>query len=141
MFLENDTSFNSTYFTEYVFNDIEHLPALQNALQLKKKFVLHMDNSSIHKSLAITEKVASLHLALATHPPYSSDLISSEFFLFEYLKEKMIGIDLESPHELIDWIQSTFEAITRHVLNNIFEIWLRRVQNCINSKGSYIKAE
>jgi hypothetical protein len=52
----------------------------------------------------------------------------------------MIGIDFESPQGLIDWIQLTFEAIPRHVLKKVFESWLRRIQDCINSKGSYIKA-
>jgi hypothetical protein len=66
-FLENGTSFNSVYFTDYVFIDIECLPALQTAVQQKKKFVLHMDNSPVHKSRAVTEKVVSLPLALAFH--------------------------------------------------------------------------
>jgi hypothetical protein len=56
------------------------------------------------------------------------------------MKEKIIGIDFESPQALIDWIQLTFEAIPRHILDKIFESWLRRVQDCINSQGSYIKA-
>jgi hypothetical protein len=52
----------------------------------------------------------------------------------------MIGIDFESPQELIDWIQLTFEAVPRNVLENFFEGWLRRIQDWINSNGSYIKA-
>jgi hypothetical protein len=67
-FLEISTSFNSTYSTNYVLNDIERLSALHTAIQQKKKFVLYMDNSLVHKSCAVTEKVASLRLALAPHP-------------------------------------------------------------------------
>jgi hypothetical protein len=55
------------------------------------------------------------------------DLALLDFVLFEYPKEKMVGIDFESPQELIDSIQSTFEVIPRHVLDEIFEAWLRRV--------------
>jgi hypothetical protein len=51
-----------------VLSDIEHLLALQTAVQQKKKFVLHKDNSAARKSLAVTEKIASLRLALA--PPH-----------------------------------------------------------------------
>jgi histone-lysine N-methyltransferase SETMAR len=97
-----------------------------------------MDNSRVHKSRAVTEKVASLRLALALHPPYSLDLAPSDFFLFGYLKEKMVGIDFGSPRELIDEIQSTFEAIPRHILDEAFKSWLRRLQDCNNSKGAYI---
>jgi transposase len=98
-----------------------------------------MDNSPIHRSRAVTEKVGSLRLALAPHPAYSPDLAPSDFFLFGYLKEKIVGIDFGSPRELIDWIQLTFEAIPGHILHSVFESWLRRVQDCINSEGSYIK--
>jgi transposase len=138
--LETGTSFNSTYFTEYVLSDIECLPTLHTALQQKKKFVLHTDNSLIHKSPAATENVASLRLVLTSHPSYSSHLAPSEFFLFGYLKKKMVEINLESPQELIDWIRSTFDAIPRHLLDEVFKSWLRRAQDCINSKGTYIKA-
>jgi hypothetical protein len=68
-FLESGTSFNSAYFIEYVLGDIKHLPALQTAIGQKKKFVLQMDNSPIHKSCAVTKKVASLGLVLEPHPP------------------------------------------------------------------------
>jgi hypothetical protein len=120
-FLESGTSFKSAFFTDYVFSDIERLPILHTAVQQKQKFVLHMDNSPVQKSIAVTEKVASLRLALAPHSQYSPDLTPSNFFLFDYLKEKIVGIDFWSPQELIDWIQSTFEAIPTHVLDEVFK--------------------
>jgi hypothetical protein len=52
----------------------------------------------------------------------------------------MIEIDFKSPQELIDWIQSTFEAIATHVLDEVFKNWLRRLHDCINSKEAYINA-
>jgi hypothetical protein len=120
-FLESGTSFNSAYFIEYVLGDSEHLPALQTAIWQKKKVVLHMDNSPIHKSCAVIEKMASLHLALAPHAPYSPNFALSNFFLFGYLKGKILGIDFKSPQVLIDWIQLTFEAIPKHFLDQVFE--------------------
>jgi hypothetical protein len=52
----------------------------------------------------------------------------------------MIEINFESRHELIDWIQSPLKAIPRHVLDEVFDSWLRRLHDYINSKVSYIKA-
>jgi hypothetical protein len=74
-----------------------------------------------------TEKVACLRLSLALHPPYSQDLAPSDFFLFGYLKEKMARIDFESSQELSDWNQSTFDAIPRYFLDQIFESWRGRI--------------
>jgi histone-lysine N-methyltransferase SETMAR len=82
---------------EYVLGDIEHLSALQTAIGQKKKFDLNMENSPIQKSRAVTQKMASFRLALAPHPPYSPDLAPSDFFLFRYLKQKILGIDFGSP--------------------------------------------
>jgi hypothetical protein len=67
-------------------------------------------------------------------------LAPSDFVLFGYLTKKIIGIDFGFPKELIDWIRLTFEAIPRHVLDKVVESWVRRVQDCINSYGPYIKA-
>jgi hypothetical protein len=63
-----------------------------------------MDNSPIHKPRMVIEKMASLRLVLAPHPQYSPDLAPSDFFLFECMKEKILGIDFGSPQELIDSI-------------------------------------
>jgi hypothetical protein len=71
----------------------------------KEKLVLHMSNSPVHESRAVTEKVASMRLASAPYPPYSSDLALPKFFLFVYLQGKTIEIDFGSPRELIGWIQ------------------------------------
>jgi histone-lysine N-methyltransferase SETMAR len=138
--LNSETSFNSAYFLKYVLSETEHLSALQTAIGQKKKFIHHMDNSPIHKFSAVTERMISLRLALEPYPPYSPDLTPSDFFFFGYLKEKMLGINFGSPKELIYWIQLTCEAIPRHVLDKLFESWLRRVQDYINSQRSYIKA-
>jgi hypothetical protein len=73
-FLESGTSFNSAYLIENVLGDIEHLAALQTAIGQTKRFVLHVDNSFIHKSRAVTGKDASLRLALIPDPKYSPDL-------------------------------------------------------------------
>jgi hypothetical protein len=99
-----------------------------------------MDNSPVHKRPTSTEIIASLRLALTSHRPYSPDFAPSDFFLFGGLTEKMLGIDFGSPRELMDWIQSAFEAIPRSFLDELFKSWLRRLEDCINSKGAYINA-
>jgi transposase len=48
-----------------------------------------MDNSPIHKSKAAIQRIASMRVKLAHHPPYSPDLAPSDFFLFGYIKQKI----------------------------------------------------
>jgi hypothetical protein len=60
-----------------------------------------MDNSQIHKSKAVMDVMANILVQLAPHPPSWPDLDPSDFFLFEYPKEKMIGQEFDSPEDLI----------------------------------------
>jgi transposase len=50
---------------------------------------VHMDNSMCHDDAKITEKLEKRHTARASHPTYSPDLSSSDFWLFGILKQKM----------------------------------------------------
>jgi hypothetical protein len=72
----------------------------------KKKFILHMDNSPMHKAKVVKAKLSQMPIHLAPHPPYSPHLASSDFFLFGYLKEKSLGLEFESPEALLAWINA-----------------------------------
>jgi hypothetical protein len=45
--------------------------------------------------------MANIPVQLAPHPPYSPDLDPSDFFLFEYPKEKMIRQEFDSQEDMI----------------------------------------
>jgi hypothetical protein len=48
-----------------------------------------MDDSPIHRSKAVMERIEVIPLELAPHPHYSPDLAPSDFFLFGYIKQKL----------------------------------------------------
>jgi histone-lysine N-methyltransferase SETMAR len=73
------TSFDAGYFVDYVLAPIAELPVMHTAASQKQKLVIHMDNSPIHKSKAAIQKIASMRVKLAPHPPYSPDLAPSDF--------------------------------------------------------------
>jgi hypothetical protein len=56
----------------------------------------------------------------APHPPYSPDLAPSDFFLFAYVKRKLMGYRAESESELLVRIRVILAEIPRHVLNAVF---------------------
>jgi hypothetical protein len=82
------TSFDAEYFIDYVLTPIEELPAMCAAVTQKQTLVIHMDNSLIHKSKAAIEKIASLRLKIAHHPPYSPDLAPLDFFFSDISSKK-----------------------------------------------------
>jgi hypothetical protein len=58
-----------------------------------------MDNSPVHKAKASHAKLSQMPVHLAPHPPYSPDLAPSDFFLFGYLKTKLVGLEFDSADE------------------------------------------
>jgi hypothetical protein len=75
---------------------------------------------------------------IALHPPYSPDLAPSNFVLFGYSKEIMIGLEFESPEDLLEWIQATFHGIAKPVLEKVFTTWMERLETCVQRNGGYI---
>jgi histone-lysine N-methyltransferase SETMAR len=84
--LQEKTSFDAEYFVDYVLTQIEELSVMHTTVSQEQKLVIHMDNSPIHKSKATIQRIASMRVKLAHHPPYSPYLAPSDFFLFEYIK-------------------------------------------------------
>jgi histone-lysine N-methyltransferase SETMAR len=79
--LREKKSFDAEYVIDHVLIPIEELPAMRAAVTQKQTFVIHLDNSPIPKAKAAIQKIASLQLKIAHHPPYSPDLAPSDFFV------------------------------------------------------------
>jgi hypothetical protein len=56
----------------------------------------------------------------ACHPPSSPGLAPSDFFLFGYVKGKLMGYRAETPSELLVRIQVILAEISRETLNAVF---------------------
>jgi hypothetical protein len=66
----------------------------------------------------------------ASHPPYSPELAPSDFFLFGYVKGKLMGYRAETPSELLARIRVILAEIPRETLNGVFS---NRWSNCKNA--------
>jgi hypothetical protein len=56
----------------------------------------------------------------APHSSYSPDLAASDFFLFGYVKGKLMGYRAETPCELLVRIRVILAEILRETLNAVF---------------------
>jgi hypothetical protein len=62
---------------------------------------------------------------------------TSEFFLFDVLKDQLSGRIFESPDELAEAIRDVASAIQRTTLEKVFLEWEERLHRCININGAY----
>jgi hypothetical protein len=71
----------------------------------------------------------------APHPPDSPDLAPWEFFLFGYVKGKLMRYRAETPSELLVRIRVILAEIPRETLNSVFLEWMGRLQKCVQVDG------
>jgi hypothetical protein len=62
-------------------------------------------------------------------------LAPSDFFLFGYIKEKLMRDRAETPSELLVRIRVIVAEIPRETLNAIFLEWMERLQKCVQVDG------
>jgi hypothetical protein len=74
----------------------------------------------------------------ALDPPSSPDLAPSDFFLFGYLKGKLMGYRAETPSELLVRIRVILAEIAREILNAVFLERMERLQKCVPLDGEYV---
>ena len=81
---------------------------------------IHYDNSPVH-----TEKLVKQHLDFSKinkmdHPPYSPDLVPTDFGLFDTMKNSFTGCEFETEDELIKTIYNFLEEKTKEFLISLF---------------------
>jgi hypothetical protein len=65
-------------------------------------------------------------------------LTPSDFFLFGYVKEKLMGYRAETPSEPFVRIRVILTEIPREILNAVFLEWMERLQKCVQVDGEYV---
>jgi hypothetical protein len=73
------------------------------------------------------------------HLPYSLDLAPCDFFLFGYIKGKLMGKQEETFEDLVSEVRNIIEGIRPDILKSVFESWKGRLPDCWNSGGEYVE--
>jgi len=82
------------------------------------KIVLFLhDNAPAHRALATQKKLAYPGFQCLDHPPYSSDLAPSDYYLFPGLKKQLKGRHFSSDAE----VNAAAETCLDNLLNFFFE--------------------
>ena len=104
----------------------------------KKKVLFHQDNAPSDKSIATMAKLYELHFKLLTHPPYSSDLVPSDFWLFAELKRMLQGKRFGSNEEVKSETEAYFEAKDKSFHKKGIELLEKCWNQCITPEGDYV---
>ena len=115
---------NSSIFISNILEPLNQYTANLQAKKSRRRFWLHFDNASCHRSKVVKNYMGLKKFSRALHPPFSHDLAPSDFYLFGKVKNKTQGVHFQDEEELLLTIQSEFEEIPRelNVANYAFNI-------------------
>jgi hypothetical protein len=85
-----------------------------------RRLVVHMDNAPVHNCGMTISFHADHNLVRLQHPPYSPDLASSDFYLFQTVKEKLKNIEMVDEKDLFYRLQELLNDIPIRELRKVF---------------------
>ena len=135
--LPNDCKYNSQYFIDNILQkliekDQEIWPRKSN-----HKIWIHIDNCSVHNSMATENFINKSHFKRAPHPPYSPDIAPSDFFLFGFIKDKLKGNSFNKPDEVFEAVNEILAKISHETLIKVFKEWESRCKWVVQHNGEY----
>jgi histone-lysine N-methyltransferase SETMAR len=130
---------DAEYFSEYIIPSLVSICYPTGRSFRQRKCVVHFDNAPIHNSKVVTDKLDEQNLIRMPHPAYSPDLSPCDFFLFGYLKEKLIDKQYTTPEELFAEVTTIISEIPRDLFSRVFATWQERLQKCCDMQGNYLE--
>ena len=85
--------------------------------------------------------LATKQTTVLEHSVYSSDLASSDFFLFPKIKEILKWRHFDDTDDIRINTTAALKAIPQNQFQNCFEGWNRRRHWCIASQGEYFECK
>jgi hypothetical protein len=73
---------------------------------------VHLDNCWVHFSKVAEQFVEANDILRILHPPYSQDLVTSDFGLFERIKTSRAGAKFDEPEQLLKAINEFSNTIS-----------------------------
>jgi hypothetical protein len=73
------------------------------------------------------------------HPPYSQDRAPNDFLLFQKIKEILKRRHLNDVDDIRNIMTAALKAIQQNHFQNCFEVWTRRLYQCITFQGEYFE--
>jgi hypothetical protein len=128
------------YFADNIIDKMAMLCYPQGRRPRERRIMLHFDNAPIHCTITVRDRMAAAELERMAHPLYSPGLAPCKFFLFGYIKGKVVGKQYETLEDLVSKVKNIIEDIRPDVLKSVFESWKGRLLDCWNSSGEYMES-
>lgn len=109
----------------------------QRPISSTKNVKFHHDNARAHIHSQVKTYLESENFIIMEHPPYSPDLAPSDFWLFDYIKQRLS--DATDAKSLNTQITRIVKCITEKEFQKTFNKWIERMELCIKYQGHYFE--
>jgi hypothetical protein len=73
------------------------------------------------------------------HPSYSPDLAPSDFYLFDYIKQFLLGCEFTDRDSLLQGVRDILGGIEKATLEGVFCNWMERLHQSIAMGREYVE--
>jgi histone-lysine N-methyltransferase SETMAR len=98
--------------------------------------LLH-DGAKPHTAQNVDNFLLRKGIGLVKHPPYSPDLAPCDYWLFDYIKQRLR--DHENQISLLGSVTKIVYDIPLSEYKKTFEKWIERLELCVENKGDYFE--
>jgi histone-lysine N-methyltransferase SETMAR len=106
---------------------------------LSKKVLLHHDNARPHTAAATVETVQQPGFERLQHPPYSPDLVLSDYHIFGPLKEALRGRRFTSDEEVKEAMHTWLQQQPKSFFSAGIQELVDRYNKRIVLQGDYVE--
>lgn len=127
---------NQRYINDCLTPMIQEVESKRPGHGVRDMFLLH-DNAKPHVHNNVRNFLESKGLKEIDHPPYSPDLAPCDFWLFDYIKERLD--DEESAETLATSIANILSNIPVSEYRKTFKKYIERLELCVLAEGEYFE--
>jgi hypothetical protein len=84
------------------------------------------------------EDIEELDFIPVPQPPYSTDLVLCDFFLFDYLKQHLEGKHFTRKDQVIAAVMDVSDKIPLHTFQNVMDDWQYPLRRWLQLGGEYL---
>jgi histone-lysine N-methyltransferase SETMAR len=103
------------------------------------KLWVHADNARPHTATVTLQFMQQNAMRRTLHPPYSPDLEPSDFYLFDYIKQLLLGCEFTDRDSFLQGVRDILGGIEKATLEGVFCNWMERLHQSIAIGGEYVE--
>jgi histone-lysine N-methyltransferase SETMAR len=116
-FLKSGQTVNSDLYCQMLTKVDQEIKKKMPSVIIRQKILFHQDNAKPHTSLKTRKHISTLNWLLLEHPPYSPDIVPSDFYLFRHLQNYLNGANYHSEEEVKNEVSPFFHQKRKNFLN------------------------